>query len=241
MCECSSVGRASRCQRDCRRFDSGHSLQTFNEVWQVSSVGRAGDWKSPCPQFDSGTGHHFFVLMPDGDTPFGFFCACVWGWIARIYLYFGKTENLKSRHSGGLKSVKIPQILRLAIFGDTGICKVASDLFAARFLKNLSFFLVSPMSAKENFVLRTIVLWVFSLTIKELQSNRRFLFSSQMHTKEQILRCHWLLFCVLAAYNPDSVQNGCQPGYLCQNAYKNRKVTPKHLLLCQNTYKTAFF
>ena len=25
-CECSSVGRASRCQRDCRRFDSGHSL-----------------------------------------------------------------------------------------------------------------------------------------------------------------------------------------------------------------------
>ena len=131
-CECSSVGRASRCQRDCRRFDSGHSLQIFNIVWQVSSVGRAGDWKSPCPQFDSGTGHHFFVLMPYGDTPFGFFCACVWGWIARIYLYFGKTENLKSRHSGGLKSAKIPQILRLAIFGDTRIRQVASAWYTKK-------------------------------------------------------------------------------------------------------------
>ena len=28
-CECSSAGRASRCQRDCRRFDSGHSLHFF--------------------------------------------------------------------------------------------------------------------------------------------------------------------------------------------------------------------
>ena len=27
--ECSSVGRASRCQRDCRRFESGHSLHFF--------------------------------------------------------------------------------------------------------------------------------------------------------------------------------------------------------------------
>ena len=85
--------------------------------------------------------HHFFVLMPYGDTPFGFFCACVLGWIARIYLYFGKTENLKSPHSEGLKSVKIPQILRLAILGNTGIYQVVSALFAAYFLKNLSFFL----------------------------------------------------------------------------------------------------
>ena len=29
MCECSSAGRASRCQRDCRRFESGHSLHFF--------------------------------------------------------------------------------------------------------------------------------------------------------------------------------------------------------------------
>jgi len=65
---------------------------------------------------------------------------------------------LKSPHSEGLKSVKIPQILRLAILGDTGIYQVVSALFAEHFLKNLSFFLVSPMSAKENFVLRTIVL-----------------------------------------------------------------------------------
>jgi len=65
---------------------------------------------------------------------------------------------LKIPHSGGLKSVKIPQILRLAIFGDTGIYQVVSALFTAHFWKNLSFFLVSPMSAKENFVLRTIVL-----------------------------------------------------------------------------------
>ena len=70
----------------------------------------------------------------------------------------GKTENLRSPHSEGLKSVKIPQILRLAILGDTGIYLVVSALLAAYFLKNLSFFLVSPMSAKENFVLRTIVL-----------------------------------------------------------------------------------
>ena len=185
-------------------------LRRWSQEWQDSSVGRAGDWKSPCPQFDSGTGHHFFVLMPYGDTPFGFFCACVWGWIARIYLYFGKTENLKSTHSGGLKSVKIPQILRLAIFGDTGICKVASGLFTAHFLKNLSFFLVSPMSAKENFVLRTIVLWVFSLTIKELQSNQRFLFSTQMHTREQILRCHRLSFLIFVASSDFIVLSGIE-------------------------------
>ena len=111
------------------------------------------------------------------------FCACIWGWIARIYLYFGKTENLKSTHSGGLKNAKIPQILRLAIFGDTGIYQVVSALFAEHFLKNLSFFLVSPMNAMENFVLRTAVLWVFFLTIKELQENQRFLFSSQMHSR----------------------------------------------------------
>ena len=34
-CECSSVGRASRCQRDCRRFDSGHSLHFFSSFVQV--------------------------------------------------------------------------------------------------------------------------------------------------------------------------------------------------------------
>ena len=33
----------------------------------------------------------------------------------------------------------------------------------------------------------------------------------------------------------------CQVGNLCQNAYKTGKVMPKHLLLCQNTYKTPFF
>ena len=32
-CECSSVGRASRCQRDCRRFESGHSLHFFLPKW----------------------------------------------------------------------------------------------------------------------------------------------------------------------------------------------------------------
>ena len=178
--------------------------------WWDSSVGRARDWKSLCPRFDSGFCHHFFVLMPYGDTPFGFFCACIWGWIARIYLYFGKTENLKSPHSEGLKSVKIPQILRLAIFGDTGIYQVVSALFTVYFLKNLSFFLVSPMSAKENFVLRTIVLWVFSLTIKELQSNQRFLFSSQMHTREQILRCHRLSFLIFVASSDFIVLSGIE-------------------------------
>ena len=78
--------------------------------------------------------------------------------MARIYLYFGKTENLKSPHSEGLKSVKIPQILRLAIFGDTGILQVINALLTAYFIENLSFFLVSPMNAMENFVLRTAVL-----------------------------------------------------------------------------------
>ena len=27
--ECNSAGRVSRCQRDCRRFESGHSLHFF--------------------------------------------------------------------------------------------------------------------------------------------------------------------------------------------------------------------
>ena len=44
-------------------------------------------------------------------------------------------------------------------------------------------FLVSPMNAMENFVLRTAVLLDFSFTVKELQGNQRFLFSSQMHTR----------------------------------------------------------
>ena len=34
-CGCSSVGRAPRCQRDCRRFDSDHPLQTnASETWK---------------------------------------------------------------------------------------------------------------------------------------------------------------------------------------------------------------
>ena len=32
VCECSSVGRASRCQRDCRRFESVHSLQFSPQI-----------------------------------------------------------------------------------------------------------------------------------------------------------------------------------------------------------------
>ena len=101
-----------------------------------------------CPRFDPGSGHHFFALMPYGDTPFGFFCACIWGWIARIYLYFGKTENLKSRHSGGLKSVKIPQILRLAIFGDTEICQAVTAWYAKKILQKSLWF--SFFSSKCN-------------------------------------------------------------------------------------------
>ena len=116
--------------------------------WRGSSVGRAEDWKSSCHQFDPGPCHHFFALMPYGDTPFGFFCACIWGWIARIYLYFGKTENLKSPHSGGLKSVKIPQILRLAIFGDTGICQVITHWYAKKMLYKCQWF--SLFSSKCN-------------------------------------------------------------------------------------------
>ena len=95
-----------------------------------------------------GSCHHFFALMPYGDTPFGFFCACIWGWIARIYLYFGKTENLKSRHSGGLKSVKIPQILRLAILGNTGICQVVTACYAKKMLQKRPWF--SLFSSKCN-------------------------------------------------------------------------------------------
>ena len=150
----------------------------FANLWPSKS------YKKCEPGFDS---HKipppFFLLWCRLDTTNGFFCACIWGRIARIYLYFGKTENLKSPHSEGLKSVKILQILRLAILGDTGICLVVSALFAAHFLKTLSFFLVSPMSAKENFVLRTAVLLDFSFTVKELQENQRFLFSPQMHTR----------------------------------------------------------
>ena len=142
------------------------SLKEVDPKWRGSSVGRATDWKSVCHRFDPGPCHHFFALMPYGDTPFGFFCVCIWGWIARIYLYFGKTENLKSPHYEGLKSVKITQILRLAIFGDTGILQVINALLTAYFIENLSFFLVSPISAKENFVLQTAVLLVSSLTIK---------------------------------------------------------------------------
>ena len=52
-----------------------------------------------------------------------------------------------------------------------------------KFLKIPFDFLVSPMNAMENFVLRTAVLLAFSFTVKELQENQRFLFSSQMHTR----------------------------------------------------------
>ena len=116
--------------------------------WRGSSVGRAEDWKSSCHQFDPGPCHHFFVYTPDGDTPFGFFLALFWGWVARIYLYFGKTENLKSTHSGGLKSVKIPQILRLVIFEDTGIFQVVTAWYAKKILQNRHCF--SLFSSKCN-------------------------------------------------------------------------------------------
>ena len=52
-----------------------------------------------------------------------------------------------------------------------------------KYLKIPYNFLVSPMNAMENFVIRTAVLWTFSFTVKELQENQRFLFSSQMHTR----------------------------------------------------------
>ena len=116
--------------------------------WRGSSVGRAEDWKSSCHQFDPGPCHHFFVYTPDGDTPFGFFLALFWGWFARNYDFFCKTENLKSPHSGGLKSAKIPQILRLAIFGDTGIFQVVTACYAKKILQNCHCF--SFFSSKCN-------------------------------------------------------------------------------------------
>ena len=128
------------------------SLKEVDPKWRGSSVGRATDWKSVCHRFDPGPCHHFFVLMPDGDTPFGFFCACIWGWIARIYLYFGKTENLKSPHSGGLKSVKIPQILRLAIFGDTGIFQVVTAWYAKKILQNCHCFSLFSSECNGEFL-----------------------------------------------------------------------------------------
>ena len=64
--------------------------------------------------------------MPDGDTPFGFFLDLFLGGIARIYDFSGKTDNLKMQHFGGLKSVKITKILRLAILGDMGIFQVVT-------------------------------------------------------------------------------------------------------------------
>ena len=120
--------------------------------WRGSSVGRAEDWKSSCHQFDPGPCHHFFVYTPDGDTPFGFFCACVWGWIARIYDFFSKTENLKSPHSGGLKSVKIPQILRLAILGDTGMCQVITAWYVGWMLQKHPCFSLFSSECNEEFL-----------------------------------------------------------------------------------------
>ena len=94
----------------------------------------------------------FFVYTPDGDTPSGFFCALFWGWIARIYLYFGKTENLKSPHSGGLKSVKIPQILRLAILGDTGMCQVITAWYVGWMLQKHPCFSLFSSECNEEFL-----------------------------------------------------------------------------------------
>ena len=62
--------------------------------WRGSSVGRARDWKSLCHQFDPGPCHHFFVLLPDGDTPSGFFISVVRAeWQGFIYI-FGKRRIL---------------------------------------------------------------------------------------------------------------------------------------------------
>ena len=170
-------------------------------MWQVSSVGRAGDWKSPCPQFDSGTGHHFFALMPDGDTPFGFFLVLFWGWIARIYDFFSKTENLKSRHSEDLKSVKIPEILRLAIFGDTGICQVVTAWYAKKILQNYHCFsLFSSKCNGEFLYTNRSPLGIIFTNQRVTTKTEIFVLLTNAHQKKKVL-CHHLLFCIGRLHN----------------------------------------
>ena len=150
------------------------------------------------------------ALMPYGDTPFGFFVPVFEGELQRFMTFPAKRRIWKVRIPEGWNQSKSPKFSVWRFSQDTGICQVVNALLTAYFIENLSFFLVSPMNAMENFVLRTAVLWVFFLTIKELQENQRFLFSSQMHTREQILRCHRLPFLIFAASSDFIVQSGIE-------------------------------
>ena len=124
--------------------------------------------------------------MPDGDTPPGFFYACVWGWIARIYLYFGKTENLKSRHSEGLKSAKIPQILRLAIFGDTGICQVVNAWYAKKILQNCHCFSFFSSKCNGEFLYTNRSPWGIAFDIQIVTTKTEiFVFITNAHQKTE--------------------------------------------------------
>ena len=212
MCECSSVGRASRCQRDCRRFDSGHSLQIF--LWHMSGrLAQSVEQGTENPRVPSSILGPATIFLPwcRMVTRHSAFFVPVFEVELQGFISISAKQRI---WKVGIPEVwnpsKSPKFSVWQFLGDTGICLVVSALFAAHFLKILSFFLVSPMSAKENFVLRTIVLWVFSLTIKELQSNQRFLFSTQMHTREQILRCHRLPFLIFAASSDFIVQSGIE-------------------------------
>ena len=155
--------------------------------WRGSSVGRAEDWKSSCHQFDPGPCHHFFVYTPDGDTPFGFFYASVWGWITKIYDFFGKTENLKSPHSGGLKSAKIPQILRLAIFGDTGICQVVNAWYAKKILQNCHCFSLFSSKCNGEFLYTNRSPWGIAFDIQIVTTKTEiFVFNTDAHQRTDI-------------------------------------------------------
>ena len=82
----------------------------------------------------------------------------------------------------GWNPPKSPKFSVWRFSGTRGFAKLQVLDIQRKCLKIPSDFLVSPMNAMENFVLRTAVLWTFSFTVKELQENQRFLFSSQMHT-----------------------------------------------------------
>ena len=58
--ECNSAGRVSRCQRDCRRFESGHSLQFFLSFSETAADHAAVFFVRFCSRYDQGIeiGHH---------------------------------------------------------------------------------------------------------------------------------------------------------------------------------------
>ena len=165
MWQLSSVGRAMDWKSMCPRFDpgSGHHFFAFflkakkHEAWKgFRFMARSA---ASCTDGALHTAKPCFIIQPFQMKQLHFVpqwsicCSQIWstsvlrrlynmelcwGWVARNYDFFCKTDNLKSPHSGGLKNAKIPQILRLGFSGDTAFMLKIHWFFAFQVEKNKS-------------------------------------------------------------------------------------------------------